>query len=259
MRRTQFQPVVALFGSCLVASVVLWSDGLRAQDGAAPDWLRVNVVNVVPERLDDYLELQLDEVTPALQEAGVPWRSVWQTAEFGNSYEMQFVTPLGDLAEYDSGGPLARVLSPDRLGRLVDRLRRSTVSRRSYAVQYRPELSVESAESSGLFLARLTTLEIAPGREAAWTEFLERNLPSFRGADVVFGVYQRLFGPGPASWQLVENYQSFTELNQPSIINRAFGQEAAAVAADLAGVVVSVERTVLRYDAELSYSGVSPR
>ena len=99
--------------------------------------------------------------------------------------------------------------------RLIDRLRRATVSRRSYAVQYRPELSVVSDEASGLFLARIVNLEIAPGRGAVWTAFLERSLPSFQGAGVVFGVYQRMLGPGPVVWQLVENYQSFSELAQP--------------------------------------------
>ena len=86
---------------------------LAAQDSS--DWLRVNVVNVVPERWEDYIELQLNEVNPALQEAGVPWRSAWRTAEFGTSYEMQFVTPIGDLAGHGprqvpaTRGPVAQV------------------------------------------------------------------------------------------------------------------------------------------------------
>ena len=133
---------VAVIAALLVLVRTSGGPALRAQD--ASDWLRVNVVKVVPERLEDYIELQLTEVTPGLQEAGVPWRSVWRTAEFGNSYELQFVQPVGDLADYDAGGPLARVMQPARLRRLIDRLRRYTVSRQSYAVQYRAELGVES-------------------------------------------------------------------------------------------------------------------
>ena len=196
---------------------------------------------------------------PGLQDAGVPWRSVWRTAEFGNSYEMQFVTPVGDLADYDSGGPLARVMQPDEFQRLVDRLRRFTVSRRSYAVQYRSDLSVESDQIGSLFLARTSAIEIAPGRVGDWTDFLEDSIPKFRGADLVFGVYQRMFGPGPATWQIVENHASFTELAQPSIVARAFGAQAGTVASELAGIVISVERTVLRYDPELSYSSIPIR
>ena len=106
---------VAVIAALLVLVRTSGGPALRAQD--ASDWLRVNVVKVVPERLEDYIELQLTEVTPGLQEAGVPWRSVWRTAEFGNSYELQFVQPVGDLADYDAGGPLARVMQPARLRR----------------------------------------------------------------------------------------------------------------------------------------------
>ena len=140
--------------------------------------------------------------------------------------------------------------------RLLDRLRRCTVSRESYAVRYRADLSIEAEDVGELFLARVTALEIAPGRTAEWEAFLEEHLPQFRGADVVFGIYQHVFGPGPPIWQIVENHSSFAELNQPSIIARTFGDQASEVAASFAGVLTSIERTVLRYDTELSYSAL---
>jgi hypothetical protein len=220
------------------------------------EWMQVDIVNVVPNRLDDYVELQLEEVNPALQRAGVPWRSVWRVAEFGNSYELQLVTPMSSLAQYDTGGALARVLEPDRRLRLVDRLRRMTVSRKRYAIRYRPDVSVEADEVGGLSLARVTTVEIAPGRAADWERFMLKALPTFSGASLVFGVYERVFGPGAASWLIVENYSSFAQLEQPSLLVRAFGEEADAASARVAGVVTSIERTVLRYDAELSYSAI---
>ena len=192
--------------------------GLRAQD--ASDWLQVDAVRAVPERLEDYIELQLNEVTPALQAAGIPWRSVWRTAEFGNTYELHFVTPLGDLADYDVGGPLARVMEPDKYQRLLDRLRRFTVSRESYAIRYRPDLSVESDETGSRYLNRVTTVQIAPGRAREWTAFLEQRLAQFRAANLVPGVYERVFGPAPTAWQIAENHASFTELAQPNFITR---------------------------------------
>ena len=220
------------------------------------EWMQVDIVNVVPNRVEDYVELQLEEVNPTLQRAGVPWRSVWRVAEFGNSYELQLVTPMSSLAQYDTGGPLARVLQPDRRLRLVDRLRRLTVSRQRYAMRYRPDMSVEADDVGGLSLARVTTLQVAPGRTPDWEEFLRSALPQFNDANLVFGVYERVFGPGPSSWLIVENYSSFAQLEQPSLVARAFGEEAGALTARLAGVLTSIERTVLRYDAELSYSAI---
>lgn len=217
-------------------------------------WMRVDVLQVQPRELDDFIEMQLEEVNPALQRAGVPWRSAWRTAEFGNTYERLFVTPVESLAELDFGGPLARVLEPDRLARIRDRVRRTLSSRQSYAVRYRSDLSVESDDVSGLSLAWITTLQVAPGRLADWEAFLRENLTQFRGADVVFGVYERVFGPGPAVWQIVENHSSFSELDRPTILQRTFGERADEIAARLAGVLLSIERSVLRYDPELSFS-----
>ena len=228
----------------------------RAQDADDTTWMRVDIVQVLPEKLDDYIELQLEEVNPALQRAGVPFRSAWRTAEFGNTYERVFATPIASLADFDTGAPLARAMEPDRLVRLRDRVRRCLVSRQSYAVRYRASLSVESDDPSGLFLIRIATIQIAPGRTADWQAFLQDNLPKFRGADVVFAVYERVFGPGPTTWQIAENHASFAELAQPSILTRTFGEQATTVAATLSGVVQSIERTVLRYDAELSYSNI---
>lgn len=240
-----------VFMCCCVAAGTAFSPVASGQDVG---WMRVDVVQVVPEKLDEYIELQLEEVNPGLQRAGVPWRSAWRTAEFGQTYQRVFVAPIENLADYDSGGPLARALEPDRLARLIDRLRRCSVSRESYAVRYRADLSIEAEDVGELFLARVTAVEVAPGRTAEWEAFLEEYLPQFRGADVVFGIYQRVFGPGPPIWQIVENHSSFAELNQPSIIARTFGDQASEVAGRYAGVLTSIERTVLRYDAELSYS-----
>ncbi len=184
---------------------------------------------------------------------------MWRTADFGNTYDLQLVRPLGGLAELDTGGPLARVMAPDRLSRLVDQLRRCTASRRSYMTEYRPDLSVEADDVGDLFLARQTMVHVAPGRTAEWEEFLRQGLPTFREANVVFGVYHRLFGPEPTSWLIVENHASFIELTRPGIVARAFGEQANVVGKKLAGVVTSVTRGVLRYDTELSYSGIPSR
>ena len=238
----------------LLVSVAL-APGAHAQDG---QWMRVDIVQVLPDKLEEYIEIQLEQVNPALQRAGVPYRSSWRTAEFGNTYERLFVTPIASLADFDTGGPLARALEPDRLARIRDRVRRCTQSRQSYAIRYHPEMSVEVDNPSGLFLAQLATVEIAPGRRGEWEAFLRENLPKFRDADVVFGVYERVFGPGPVSWQIVENHSTYAALAQPTILERAFGDQAEDVAARLSGIVTAVEQTVLRYDAELSFSAPAP-
>ena len=230
------------------------SPDARAQDAAAGSWMRVDIVQILPRELDEYIEIQLEDVNPALRRAGVPWRSAWSTAEFGNTYERSFVTPISSMGEFDIGGPLARAMDPDRLARIRDRVRQTLAGRQSYAIRYHPELSVESDDVSGLSLARVTTVQVAPGRVSDWQEFLRDNLPLFEDANIVFGVYERYFGPGPSTWQIVENHASFAELDEPGILARTFGEQVDEVASRLSGVLLAVERSVLRYDPELSFS-----
>ena len=97
---------------------------------------------------------------------------------------------------------------------------------------------------------------IAPGRRDEWEQFLLESVAAFSEADLVFGVYERVFGPGPSSWLIVENFSSFGQLEEPSLLVRAYGSNAVTIASDLSGVITSIERTVLRYDAELSYSTI---
>ena len=170
-----------------VVSLVAGAELAQAQD----TWVRVNIVQVKPERLSDFNKLYRDEINPALRRAGVPWRSVWQTGEFGETYERHFITPMASFAELDAGGPLGRVLEPRQLERVLEKLRRAIDRRQSYAVLYRADLSVESDDVSGFPIARVTNLQVAPGRSAEFEALLRENLETYRAAGVVFGVYQR--------------------------------------------------------------------
>jgi len=242
-----------IVAACFVVglTVLMFSEPAPAQDGDT--WYRVNIVQVRPDKLDDFIELYQEEINPALQLAGVPWRSAWETGEFGDTYQRTFVEPMASFTELDLGGPLARSLDRPQRERVLAKLREYTDSRESFAVLYRADLSIESEDVSGLPIARLTSLHIAPGRSGEWEAFLRENRDSFRAAGVVFGIYQRQFGPGPVVWQIVENLRSYAQLERGGIL-RAFGDEATdQVVRGLSGVITSVERTVLAYDLALSY------
>ena len=239
----------------LTLGVLACTTQVQAQEGEV--WYTVDIVQVKPDKLDDFNDLYQEEINPALQEAGVPWRSAWGTGEFGDIYQRLFVTPMDGFADLDIGGPLARSLDQRRLDRVLSKLREYTDSRGSYAVLYREDLSVESDDVSGLPIARVTNLHVAPGRTAEFEEFLQNNHENFRSAGVIFGIYHRQFGPGPVVWQIVENLRSYSELARGGIL-RAFGDaDAARALTELAGVVTEVERTVIRYDVSLSYRGAA--
>ncbi|MEE2637281.1 MAG: hypothetical protein VYE68_08635 [Acidobacteriota bacterium] len=239
---------------CLVGVAMLVAgSSASAQNGQV--WYDVDIVQVRPDKLDDFNELYQEEINPALRRAGVPWRSAWNTGAFGETYERMLITPMAGFADLDTGGPLGQALSPRDLDRVLGKLREYTASRQSYAVLYRDDLSVESDDVSGLPIARMTNLEIATGRAAEFEAFLQSNLENFRAQGVIFGVYQRQFGPGPVVWQIVENLHSYAELARGGILRAFREDEEARALSSLTGVITRVERTVLEYDASLSYRG----
>ena len=78
-----------------VAAVLLVpGTGLVTPAQEAMPWMRVDIIEVLPREMEQFIEVQSRDVNRAMQQAGVPWRSAWRTAEFGNLYEWMFVTPM---------------------------------------------------------------------------------------------------------------------------------------------------------------------
>jgi len=242
----------------LLLSLMLLGVGASAAETQAQEgeiWYRVQIVQIRPEKLTDFMELYRDEINPALRAGGVPWRSAWLAGQFGDLYERQLITPLIGFSELDGGAPLRRALGQRDYDRALDKLRETTEGRQAYAVRYRRDLSVESDDVSGLSIARVTNVQVAVGRGADFEAFLRDNVATFRDAGVVFGIYQRQFGPGSVVWQIVENLRSYAELARGGIL-RAFGDQSCA-AEQLTGVITGIERYVLEYDPDLSFTGVT--
>lgn len=222
-----------------------------AQTGTSQTWLRVDTVQVKPEMWTEYRSIERDEVIPALRKAGVRSRAAWRTAEFGATYELILVRPIPDFGDYDAGDSFSKALAPREAERLRERLRRCLLSRVSTVLLQRSDLSVGE---TGRPFALVTTLTVAPGRGAEYEAFLRETLPEARTAGIVFGVYQRVYGSQTA-WLLVQNLDTLRELKEPAGLFRAFEQEDAdRLLNRLSGIVSTVERKVLRFDPELSYS-----
>ena len=247
-------PTWRRIGALSVAMTVGLSTWCLAQPAAEPSWTRVDRVQVRPDMWSEFVKIQREEVNPALQKAGVPWRSVWRTAEFGDIYTELFVTPMANFAQYDGADPLTRALEPRARERLLNKIRRCIVSTQSYAERYREDLSTETEDISDRPIAVVTTMTVAPGRGQEFERFLRETLAGLEKVDAVYGVYQRVYGPGPTAWLIVENLRSFSELDRQSPITRAFGAEGAGkILAQLAGMVTSIDRSVLELHSELSY------
>ena len=99
--------IAAVAGLAVFAAALV----LNAQNASAPvAHSTVAMVHVKPDMLNEWLDLQRNEVVPALKKAGVKTRTVYTTGLFGTSGEYVVVTPFEKYAEFDQGSPLIKAL-----------------------------------------------------------------------------------------------------------------------------------------------------
>ncbi len=97
--------------SACVAALGLVLSGLCPAQAPNPR-SHVTIYTVTPDMLNDWIDLQKNEVVPALKKAGVRSRTIWRNAPFnGSAYEFVSVTPIDNMAQYDGESPLIRALA----------------------------------------------------------------------------------------------------------------------------------------------------
>src|SRR6266852_6116874 len=134
---------LSLLGS-LAALAVSLPVLCQAQSGSGPAPVRVRtqIVRVKPDMVNEWIDLQKNEVVPALKKGGVANRTVYATGLFGNAFEYTIVQPMGKFAEFDSPGAQAKALGPQANARLAEKLRRCVESTNSFMATQVDDLSI---------------------------------------------------------------------------------------------------------------------
>ena len=73
----------------------------------------MTVVRIKADMLNEWIDLQRNEVVPALKKAGIKQRTVWATA-VGNAFEYTILTPFEKFALMDARARSWRRLAPKR-------------------------------------------------------------------------------------------------------------------------------------------------
>lgn len=227
----------------------------RCLGQTAPEMIQVTAYKIKPDMGGEW-ETLIKEAIPALKKAGVPMLAFWQTAIFGES-EWAAVTPIAKFAQYDGPSPFVRVLGE------AGALRLSTMAAKclaapthSYALRFREDLSIRQSMAEPPAIATLTDIHVAFGQGPAFEAILKNDvMPAMKKAGLTqYWVYQTVLGGDVNSWTIVTLFKNFAEFDAPAPLIRAIGQEGASkLSAKSAGIIVSMERSVMRYRAELSY------
>jgi len=242
---------IPLASSWLILTWTLWGTGTAsAQEDAPPPWVRLNVVQVQPAMVDEFISVQR-ELTARAKEAKVPWRSVSRTEVFGDTYRFLIATPVEKLASFDE----SEKSGPDpELTTLIHRIERCVTERTSYAVRTLPRAGNPLPVEKTPDLMIVNVARIAPGREQDYLNVMTSDfLPHFDEAEMHYVTGALAFG-GESGFIHVFYVDDFADLDKGSPVMRALGSDGAqAVTAKLAGIVTSSDLWLARVIPELSY------
>lgn len=228
----------------------------HAQPGTTRLYVQSSLVK--PDMLTEWLDLQKNEVTPALKKAGVKTRSVLRTA-LGNTNEFLAITPLDSYGRFDGPSPLVKALGSEAAARLTAKLRKCVSASRYYVINRVDELS-SPPESPGP--VNLTTRRrIAQGRAQEYDALIAAEiLPLYKkakaeGKILGFAHSRRSLGAtGSGEATTTIYFAKFAALDAGPITTQMLGAEGARkLAAKFGGVATILDQVVRARVADLSY------
>jgi hypothetical protein len=221
-------------------------------------WMSVSIVQVKPEMINEWLELNKTVVIPALKKAGVKQRDVWQTAQFGQQFEYIVITPIDDFAQYDGEPPLRKGLGEEGYRAYLEKSRKMVAAVRTYAYLPRADLSHMGKTGWTPKFAVVTSVSVAPGRSQEFESLIRTEVvPAVKKTEISgYFVSQTGFGGDVNQYTTVALYDSFADIGKGSYVERGMGQAAyARFIRKTTGIVVRLERTISRHNSELSFGG----
>jgi hypothetical protein len=229
-----------------------------AEAPAAPQWSSISVIRIKPDMTNEWIELNKNTVIPALKKAGVKERSCFTTAQFGESFEYVFITPIESLAQFDGESPMRKALGEQGYQSYLEKARRMVTSVHTFADESRMDLSYVGKMTGPPNLAVVAAITVAPGRTEEFENMVKTIvLPAVKkGEAKAYFVSQTMLGGDISAYTTVTMYDSFADIAKGSPLVKGMG--AAGYASFLrktAGLVVKAERAVYRFNPELSFGG----
>ena len=214
---------------------------------------RVTVTQVKADMLNEWLDLQKNEVVPALKKAGAKTRTVYSSGLFGTAGEYVIITPIEKYADFDAGNPLIKSLGAEGAARLGEKLRKCTLGSHSYAITRQADLSNATTPPAPIIVS--TRIRIAPGKFPDFQNLIKTDvLPIYQAAKVSFTVNSRSLGANPTDVTLSAGLTKYADLDAGSPLLQKLGPEGVAkLLAKFAGISTVIEQVVRARVADLSF------
>lgn len=214
-------------------------------------WLQVRTMHVKPDRVGDYVDLQL-KLSEAQKAAGQTGRSVWQEIR-GDLATFHSVRSVDNLAELDE--PLEPPMGKEEWATWVSAILDVTESSTRTILRSHLEWSIPADEDSepGLLVLRYTT--VAPNRMGDYHVWIQDQLvPALKegGAQGV-SFNHTAFGGDSTTWVNGARIPNWAALQRRrGSLAYMSDEDYAALFAPVAEMVTARELRILRYRADLS-------
>lgn len=242
----------------LAASLFPATLSLAEQPNTPPATTRyqVTVVRVKPDMLNEWIDLQKNEVIPAQKKGGVKERTVLQTA-IGNAFEYTILTPFPSFEALDAPPVNVRVLGAEGAARLGEKIRKCVDFQRSYLVNRVDDLAIPQGDA---IASRMTVVRPAPGKMQDYLSHLRADvLPAMKkakadGKIAGYSVSTRGVGAQAGEASTTTYYNKFADMEGGNPVIMALGAAAAApITAKGAALATGVQTIIRRRVADLSF------
>ena len=244
-----------MLGALVAAAVLVGQAGFAQQPSSGTTRLLVTHVRVPPSKIGTWLELQRNQVVPALKKAGVEDYTTYRTV-VGEVAEFVIVRPFA-FAELDTTDPLDRALGSADAAALRTKLADCTESIHRSIENRHDDLYLDPGAAGVLFVSRYRAM---PGRARDYMSFVRSEmLPVMKqaqenGTSAGLSVTTSVQGGEPGIITLNMHYASFAPLDGPPPVAKTLGpQGTAAFLAKGAGLITQLDQSILQRMPELSF------
>ena len=225
------------------------------QTPAAPQLLQVARVNVKPDRVAEWLEIE-KQYSEAYKKGGGEFRYVYRNSA-GSPFEYMVSTGVGNYASLDDKSPYAKGWSEAEFARMTARRNQCVDSVRTTYERTIPELAIPAPTGAApRNIARLVRTTVRPGMDDQYLAIMKNEyVPALKKAGVTGFLVRRVeWGASRNVFTMLGRHEKFAELDEGSVLTKALGAEAAAkLLAKLRQTIVSAEYLLYTRLPESSY------
>jgi hypothetical protein len=217
-----------------------------AQSAPTPNRSRVTITKVKPEMLNEWLDLEKNEVVPALKKAGVKSQTIYSTTLFGDGFEYTTITPFTKFAEFDGQAPVVKALGDAAAARLGEKIRRCILTTTSYVITAQPDLSNVPAGPAPNRIAT-TRVRVAPGKMQDFLNVVKTDItPAYKKAKLTLIVNRRGLGTNGNDVTFTGPVDKYSEFDGLAPLVKALGQDGVTKLAAKLGGMSAVFETIVR-------------